>query len=66
LIFYCRDRDFDAELETHLQLHIDDNIRRGLSPDEAGRAALVKLGGVQALMTAMPVKSGAASSVRAA
>jgi predicted permease len=39
-------RDFSDELESHLQLHIDDNIRAGMRPDEARRAAIVKLGGI--------------------
>ena len=39
-------RELQAELNAHLQLHIDDNQRRGLSPDEARRQALVALGGV--------------------
>jgi hypothetical protein len=29
------DRDFSDEIESHLQFHIDDNLRRGMSPDEA-------------------------------
>ncbi len=41
-----RDRDFADELESHLQLHVDDGIRAGLSPDEARRQAVLKLGGV--------------------
>lgn len=41
------DRDLAAELESHLQLHIDDNLRAGMSPDEARRQALIKLGGVE-------------------
>ena len=41
------DGDFDAELESHLQLHIDDNIRAGLTPEEARRQALLALGGVE-------------------
>jgi predicted permease len=40
-------RDIDAELESHLALHIDDNLRRGMSPDEARRAALLALGSVE-------------------
>jgi len=40
------DREFDAELESHLQMAIDDNLRRGMRPDEARRAALVALGGL--------------------
>jgi putative ABC transport system permease protein len=42
-----RDRDLAAELESHLQMHIDDNQRAGMSPDEARRRALIKLGGVE-------------------
>jgi putative ABC transport system permease protein len=41
-----RDRDFNEELASHLQLHIDDNIAAGMAPDEARRAAIVKLGGI--------------------
>jgi putative ABC transport system permease protein len=41
------DRDFTAELESHLQLHIDDNLRAGTSPAEARRQALIKLGGLE-------------------
>ena len=42
-----RDRELAAELESHLQLHIDDNLRAGLTPDEARRQALLALGGVE-------------------
>ena len=39
--------DLDAELQSHLQLHIDDNLRSGMSPTEARRQALLKLGGLE-------------------
>ncbi|MEO7889747.1 MAG: ADOP family duplicated permease [Vicinamibacterales bacterium] len=42
-----RDRDFAAELDSHIQLHIDDNIRAGMTPDEARRRALIALGGIE-------------------
>jgi len=42
-----RERDLAEELESHLQLHIDDNIRAGMSPQEARRVALIKLGGLE-------------------
>jgi putative ABC transport system permease protein len=42
-----RDRELAAELESHLQLHIDDNLLAGMSPEEARRQALIKLGGVE-------------------
>jgi putative ABC transport system permease protein len=45
----ARERELEAELQAHLQLHIDDNVRAGFSPDEARRAALLKLGGVEAV-----------------
>ena len=40
------DREFDAEAASHIQLAIDDNRRRGMSADEARRAALIRFGGV--------------------
>jgi putative ABC transport system permease protein len=40
-----REREFAEELESHLAMHIEDNLRAGLSPEEARRLALIKLGG---------------------
>ena len=42
-----RDREFSAELENHLQLHIEDNLHAGMSHEEARRQALIKLGGLE-------------------
>jgi putative ABC transport system permease protein len=42
-----RERELGDELEAHLEMHIEDNLRRGLSPQEARRQALVSLGGVE-------------------
>jgi predicted permease len=42
-----RDAEFAAELESHLQLHIADNLRAGMAPEAARRDALLKLGGVE-------------------
>ncbi len=42
-----REREFSAELESHLDMHIADNVRAGMTPDEARRQALVALGGVE-------------------
>jgi predicted permease len=39
--------EFSEELEAHLQMHIEDNLRSGMNPQEARRHALLKLGGVQ-------------------
>ncbi|HKS29437.1 MAG TPA: ABC transporter permease, partial [Pyrinomonadaceae bacterium] len=41
-----RDRELAEELESHLQMHIDDNVRAGMTPQEARRQALIKLGGM--------------------
>src|ERR1700744_678111 len=41
------DGDFAAELESHVALHVDDGVRAGLSPEEARRQALIKLGGLE-------------------
>jgi predicted permease len=37
--------EIDAELESHLQMHIDDNLHVGITPQEARRQALISLGG---------------------
>ncbi len=41
------DRDIEAEMSAHLELAIEDNLQRGLSPVEARRRALVRFGGPQ-------------------
>jgi putative ABC transport system permease protein len=38
--------ELDAELQSHLDMHIDDNLRAGMTPDEARRQALIRLGGL--------------------
>lgn len=43
-----RDRELADEIESNLQLHIEDNLRAGMTQEEARRQALVKLGGVEA------------------
>jgi len=43
----ARERELADELESHLQMHVDDNIRAGMSPPEARRVAVMKLGGVE-------------------
>ncbi|HZU23048.1 MAG TPA: ABC transporter permease, partial [Terriglobales bacterium] len=42
------DRDFDAELASHLEIATDDNVQRGMSREEARRRALLQLGGIEA------------------
>jgi putative ABC transport system permease protein len=42
-----RERELAAEMESHLQLHIEDNLRAGMSAAQARREAFMKLGGVE-------------------
>src|SRR5262245_30947107 len=44
-----RDRELNDELESHLQLEIDDNLRAGMTPAEARRAALGRFGSVESV-----------------
>jgi putative ABC transport system permease protein len=41
------DDEFAAELESHVAMHTDAGIRAGLSPEEARRQALIRLGGAE-------------------
>lgn len=41
------EQDFSAELESHLQMHIDDNLRAGMTPANARRDAIRHLGGLE-------------------
>ena len=43
------DRDFLLELDAHFDLLVEDHVRRGLSPDDARRAARLRLGNVASL-----------------
>src|SRR6266516_1857451 len=41
------DREMDEELRFHLERHIEDNIKKGMAPQEARFAALRAFGGVE-------------------
>jgi predicted permease len=41
-----------AEIESHLQMHMDDNLRAGMRPDEARRNARIQLGGIESVKEA--------------
>lgn len=43
------DEDFQQEIESHLALLTEENLRQGLTPEDARRAARVSLGGVTQL-----------------
>jgi hypothetical protein len=42
-----REQEMAEELESHLEMHIEDNLRTGMTPQEARRQALIKLGGLE-------------------
>src|ERR1700720_2304758 len=41
------DQDFDEELRSHLEMAVERNLRRGMNREEARRAALADLGGIE-------------------
>ena len=43
----ARERDLSAEMESHLRMHIEDTLRAGMSPAQARREALMKMGGIE-------------------
>ncbi len=42
-----RDEDFGEEIEHHIRMLTDDNIRRGMASDAAHRAAVLTFGGIE-------------------
>jgi predicted permease len=41
------DSELSAEIASHLEMAIDENLQKGMPPEEARRQALIKLGGMQ-------------------
>src|SRR5215218_6166530 len=58
LFHTSRDDEFEKELESHLQMQFDDNVRAGMPRDEARRAALVRFGGVESVKEAYRDRRG--------
>ncbi|MFZ0319032.1 MAG: ABC transporter permease [Candidatus Sulfotelmatobacter sp.] len=52
------DHEFSVELESHLQMHIEDNVRAGMTPEQARREALMKLGGLEQARQAYRERKG--------
>ncbi len=46
------DREFASELESHLEMLAEENVRRGMVPEEAKRAARIRLGGMEQFVEA--------------
>jgi putative ABC transport system permease protein len=43
------DRDFEEELQSHVAMLTEDNVHRGMTPEQARRAALIRVGGAASL-----------------
>jgi predicted permease len=41
------DQDLDPEIAAHLELAVEENMRRGMSPEDAQRQARIRFGGVE-------------------
>ena len=48
-----RERELAEEFESHFQMHVEDNLRRGMSADEALRQARLKFGGIDSAKESM-------------
>ncbi|HEV8385177.1 MAG TPA: ABC transporter permease [Candidatus Acidoferrales bacterium] len=44
-----RDRDLAEEIESHLLLHVEDNLQAGMNAEDARREALLKFGGIESI-----------------
>jgi hypothetical protein len=47
MIGHRRESELADEIELHIQMQVDDNVRIGMSPQAARRAAQVKFGGIE-------------------
>ena len=45
------DRDFADEVNAHLEMATEDNLRRGLAPDQARRQAVLRFGGATSMQS---------------
>jgi putative ABC transport system permease protein len=59
-VFFKRklERDLEDEIRSHLEMQIEENVRRGMSPEEARHAARRKFGGVEQVKEAYRDGSG--------
>src|SRR5258707_4469763 len=49
----ARESELQAELDAHFQMHVDDNLRAGMDPASARRAAAIRFGSVDAAKEAV-------------
>ena len=51
-------KDLEDELAAHLEMHVADNVRAGMTAEEAQRQALIKLGGLEQTRDSYRAASG--------
>jgi predicted permease len=51
------ERELEEEIRSHLDMQIEDNLRQGMSPEDARRAARLRFGGVEQVKEAYRDKS---------
>ena len=56
------DRDLDDEIRLHMELAIEDYMRRGCSPAEARRMARLKFGAIDASKTRIAMRAASFGS----
>lgn len=54
-----REREMQQEFQSHIAMHVADNLRAGMTTDEARRQALLSLGGIEPLKEAYRDRSTA-------
>src|SRR5262245_7684783 len=52
------ERDLSMEVEHHLESHIDDNVRAGMTPEDARRHARQRLGGIEVVKESVRERHG--------
>jgi hypothetical protein len=53
-----KDRELQDELESHIRMHIEDNLRSGMTPEEARRQAMIQMGGIESTKEAYREQRG--------
>ena len=53
-----RELEFSAEMESHLDMHIEENLRLGMTHEQARRDAVIKLGGMEQTRQAYRERGG--------
>jgi putative ABC transport system permease protein len=48
-----QERELAQEFESHFEMHVEDNLRRGMTPSEALREARLKFGGIESARESM-------------